>query len=250
MGVRTYIIGLLFLVNLFGCNKDKSAPLQTASPDVDLHIDFHHFVNDLPVSIGSMEYVNANTDTFSIKTIKYFISRLTLHRTNADSVLINHHFYIDQSLNETLSKVIPNVLFEGEYNAISFTVGFHTEDNISNMFTSNPEYQMYWPSNMGGGYHYQKLEGQFLNQGISQNFNFHAGGLDQVDYSIRVKLDQPTFQVTSKELNLNLNMEIQNWFTSPVIWDFAYFGSAIMQNHEAQATIQKNGHDVFSVIVN
>ena len=45
-------------------------------------------------------------------------------------------------------------------------------------------------------------------------------------------------------------MEIQNWFKNPTEWDFAYFGAAIMGNHEAQATIQKNGADVFTSTVN
>jgi hypothetical protein len=35
-----------------------------------------------------------------------------------------------------------------------------------------------------------------------------------------------------------------------VVWDFAYFGPAIMENHEAQETIQKNGVDVFTATIN
>ena len=54
----------------------------------------------------------------------------------------------------------------------------------------------------------------------------------------------------NNQVQIDLDMEIQNWFKNPVDWDFAYFGAAIMGNAEAQATIQKNGKDVFTGTVN
>ncbi|MGB1004455.1 MAG: MbnP family protein [Salibacteraceae bacterium] len=247
---RVLFIALLFFTLLFGCKVNDPVPNSPKEPTTNLFIEFHPFVNSVPVVLDSMGYVNFNGDTFSVKTIKYFISRLTFHKPNTDSFVIHKHFYFDKSLEETMLQNLPKSLFEGEYNAISFTVGFNNQDNVSNMFTANPEYQMYWPSNMGGGYHYQKLEGRFLKNGTPQNFNFHAGALDKTDYSIRVKLTQPSFNITQNDVKLEINMEIQNWFKNPIIWDFNYFGSAIMQNHEAQSTIQKNGHDVFSILIN
>ena len=107
---------------------------------------------------------------------------------------------------------------------------------------------MEWPVPMGGGYHYMKLEGEFIAGLTESFFNFHSGGLDGNSYEVVVDLSDQPFSVAN-ELNIDIKMEIQNWFTNPVDWDFTYFGTGIMGNHEAQETVQKNGRDVYSFAV-
>ena len=46
---------------------------------------------------------------------------------------------------------------------------------------------------------------------------------------------------------IHLNMNIDNWFRNPHTYDITAFGSAIMQNQEAQRILKENGHDVFEV---
>jgi hypothetical protein len=41
-------------------------------------------------------------------------------------------------------------------------------------------------------------------------------------------------------------MNIESWFTTPVVWDFNQWSIMIMQNQMAMDAIKKNGYDVFS----
>ena len=240
--VATLILGLS------NCTPDDPEPEEVKNTTV--HVNFNHFMDGNPIEIDTMKYNNTNGDTFSMRTIKYFISRLTFHRDGKSDVVIKEHHYVEHAIPETESYTYESKIPEGTYTGISFIYGFVNEDNISYMFDEAPEYQMFWPENMGGGYHYQKLEGQYLDNGVRKFFNFHSGGLDKTDYSIKMVLANSSFTVKNQEVNIELDMEIQNWFQNPLDWDFAYFGAAIMGNHEAQAAIQKNGVDVFSATVN
>lgn len=231
------------------CKEDEPDPIVESTP-TEVKIQFNHFVDGAPVEIDTLKYINTNGDTFSMRTIKYFISRVTFHRDGKSDVVLSDMHYVEHAIPSTEMYDFENKIPDGVYTGISFTYGFVNEDNISNMFGTPPEFQMFWPENMGGGYHYQKLEGQYLDDGIKKFFNFHGGGLDKTDYSINVVLPNSGFEVANNLVQINLDMEIQNWFKNPVIWDFAYFGAAIMGNHEAQATIQKNGVDVFTCTVN
>ena len=106
---------------------------------------------------------------------------------------------------------------------------------------------MEWPIPMGGGYHYMKLEGEYINNLETNFFNLHAGGLDGNPYEIHIDLPNSGFEISTNSLELTLNMEISNWLRNPTDWDFAYWGPGIMGNPDAQATVQKNGQNVFSI---
>lgn len=92
-----------------------------------------------------------------------------------------------------------------------------------------------------------KLEGEYINDDVITFFNFHSGSLNGVAYEIHVDLPNSSFDANASNLNVGMAMEISNWFQNPVDWDFAYWGSGIMGNADAQATVQMNGTDVFSV---
>lgn len=246
--IFTWIILSSILITFSNCKKD-SIPNPQESAKTVVKMNFNHLVNHLPVEMDTVKYINANNDSFGIRTIKYFISRVTFHRDTKTDVTLSDFHFVNHELIETLTHEFSQKIPEDSYSSISFVVGFVNTDNKSNMFTSAPEMNMFWPENMGGGYHYQKLEGQYLDNGIKKFFNFHAGGLDQTDYSVKVTLPNSNFKVQNGAVTIDLSMEILNWFQNPVNWDFSYFGAAIMQNHEAQQTIQKNGLDVFSVSI-
>ena len=241
-------IAIGLLVGFSGCNDDVDDVPEEGNTEVTMN--FHHFVDGTVVDMDTMRYISANADTFSVRTIKYFVTRLTFHRDGKDDVVLSDMHYVEEGMDETKSHIYGTKIPSGVYTGISFTYGFINAENISYMFPSAPEYQMFWPENMGGGYHYQKIEGQYYVTGVKKFYNFHSGALDKTDYSINVVLPNSGFEVVNNEVTINLTMEIQNWFKNPNVWDFDYFGAAIMGNHEAQGAIQQNGVDVFTASVN
>ena len=111
---------------------------------------------------------------------------------------------------------------------------------------------MEWPEMMGGGYHFMKFEGRFINA-ANEPFNFraHTGGLRGVDYSFDVVLDAGNRPLPEGEASLTLQMNLEQWFTDPSDWDLNdYFTVAmpgIMMNQAAQESLQENGATVFSL---
>ncbi|NQV01648.1 MAG: hypothetical protein HQ542_03310, partial [Bacteroidia bacterium] len=122
---------------------------------------------------------------------------------------------------------------------------------------------MFWPQYLGGGYHYMKLNGKWLDENQQVNpFDFHLG-IGQIYYSYPDSITgfvQNYFQVTlpnssflmeknqTKEILLIMNIE--NWFRNPNTYDHNIWRGDIMQKQEAMQLACENGHDVFTVIIN
>ena len=113
---------------------------------------------------------------------------------------------------------------------------------------------MYWPEPLGGGYHYMKLNGKYLNENQElAPLNIHLGiGQNEdktVFYQNYFTIEQPIdFTILEDAENqLNLTMIVDNWFRNPNLYDFNEYGSAIMQNQAAQQALKENGNDVFKI---
>ena len=228
---------------LLSCDNDTPGP-----NTVPVNLQFNHLVDNSSVQLDQLIYKNALDQDFSIKTIKYFISDITFHKSDGSKIAFEDILYVDVRTPETVMQTLATNLPVGDYSGISFVHGLKPANNVTGSLGLELDKLMEWPVMMGGGYHYMKLEGEYKAGSTESFFNFHSGALDGVDYSISVELTNQPFTVT-KELDLAFNMEIQNWFTNPVDWDFTYFGSGIMGNQEAQQTVQQNGSDVFSFAV-
>ena len=237
---------IYFFIALMGffisCDKDEPNP-----NNIDVNLQFLHLVDNAPVELNQLIYKNALNQDFSIKTVKYFVSGFKLYKTDGSVLSFDDIHYIDIYDEESLNYTLTDKISGGDYSGISFIHGLAKDENISGRFTEPPESLMEWPEPMGGGYHFMKLEGEYIS--AENYFNFHSGGLDGEAYEVHIDLNNQPFTVTGNELNLQIRMEIQNWFTNPVDWDFTYFGPGIMGNHEAQQTVQKNGANVYSFAV-
>jgi hypothetical protein len=238
MNMRFFLFALT-LAYLSSCSDDPDPNT------VVVNLQLSHLVDNEALQLDQMIYTNAAGQEFSVKTLKYFISDFKVHKIDGGFIPFDDILYIDVREPESLLHTLSKKIAPGEYAGISFVHGLARDQNITNRFTEPPESLMEWPVMMGGGYHYMKLEGDYIARASSGFFNFHSGSLDGTDYAISVDLADLPFDVNN-ELNIELKMEIQNWFTNPVDWDFEYFGSGIMGNSEAQRTVQRNGRDVYS----
>lgn len=236
---------LLFSVLIFlaSCTNNSISP-----DEATIKMDFVHLNNGDELILDDIRYTNEVGQEYSIKTVKYFVSKITFHNSDGTEIISSDIHFVDIRNAETLALELSSKIPYGSYDKISFVYGLVPEDNISASLGLELDRLMEWPVPMGGGYHYMKLEGEYINNNETNFFNFHAGGLDGKAYEIHVDLPSSDFTINDNSLNMNLAMEISNWFTNPVDWDFAYWGSGIMGNPDAQATVQKNGVDVFSVI--
>ncbi len=161
---------------------------------------------------------------------------------------------------------ISQELPEGQYDSIGFTFGLNEADNLTFNYVNPPESFMFWPDTLGGGYHYLKLNGKWKNDTMLTNrpYEFHLGIgqiyqgdsvngaiLDYVQNYFEVSLPQSSFQYNDNNtLNLNIIMNIENWFQNPNEYNLSDYSENIMQDQEAISKACENGRmDVFNVLI-
>ena len=232
----------------------------------DLSINIGYSVNDKPLITDSLCYTNEVGNEFMITEIQWFVSRIELQDERGDWFRLDHKevefpfqyttdwvFYIDTNIPESQVLEIAPIPI-GTYKTLRFVFGMNEEDNQTGLFTDPPESEMFWPDVLGGGYHYMKLNGRFVNSegelvplnvhlGIGQNANHTE--FYQNYFTVELPFD---FTVTENAENqLDLYMIVDNWFRNPNLYDFNVYGSAIMQNQAAQQALKENGKDVFRI---
>ncbi len=220
----------------------------------ELCVNIGYSVNGKALITDSLCYRNDAGNEFLITEIQWFISKMELQDESDEWVAFEpQFFYIDTNIPESQTLRIASIPV-GKYKTLRFVFGLDEEDNRTGLFTDPPESEMFWPDLLGGGYHYLKLNGKYLDSesrltplaihlGIGQNEDHSQ--FYQNYFSVELPID---FTITeSSENQLDLTMIIDNWFRNPNLYDFNEYGSHIMQNQAAQQALKENGNDVFRI---
>ena len=236
---------LLVAAALVSCKKPASYG--------DLTINIDYSVNGKALITDSLCYCNEAGNEFLITEIQWFISKMELQDERGEWISSEQKiFYIDTDIPESQTLQIASIPV-GRYKALRFVFGLDEEDNRTGLFTDPPESEMFWPDFLGGGYHYMKLNGKYLNaEGHLAPLAIHLGigqNEDCTEFYQNYFIVELPIDFTIKENTVNqfdLTMVIDNWFRNPNLYDFNTFGSAIMQNQAAQQALKENGKDVFT----
>ena len=236
------------ILTFTACKKDMPLP-------TNLTINFSQTVDGTDLTnidhpmINTMIYTNAAGEDYSIQTLKYLISDITLHADDGNTLLLDEVHFIDISDASTFSFTYQDVA-NNNYTSISFDMGLDSSKNSSNFYVNEDFHAtMVWPEMMGGGYHYMKLEGTYIND--STFYNTHTGGTMGNDYSFN-KSFAISLNVDDNlgDASIDINMEINNWYQTPNEIAFSTYGAGIMGDMAKQMQLKLNGMtDVFSVSV-
>jgi hypothetical protein len=276
------------LMTAFFVSCDKSNSQQEPSKG-SINLLIEHTMNGFPVEFDKLIYENEAGNQFLLTEIQWFISDIKLHKSDGTYLLIGDdggEYYIDTDIPASFSIKPDFDITADDYTGLSFTFGINDVKNKSHRFVNPPESFMFWPNYLGGGYHYMKLNGKWLNSsGLAEPFNFHLG-IGQIydtiapkskwtDMSVCCKSDhcegyspdnqtmpvtgfiQNFFEVefpqtpiiisAGKTTEVRLEMKVENWFKGPHIYDHNVWGGSIMQQQEAMKLGCENGHDVFTL---
>ena len=259
----TFLLGTLLLITM-SCNKDKPDGNNTSG---HISFSFTHLVDGQALQKDNMKYANTAGNPYEINQVMYFISDVTLHKSDGISKLINDWkdiHYVDIDIPETLKWDVYDDIPEGAYDSVSFVFGITGEKNKSFMFVNPPEVNMMWPDILGGGYHYMMINGSWKdNDNVIKSYAFHMGigqlyksdAYEEVDsiYAFvqnyfNVKLPNSAFTVEpNKTRQIEIIMNIDSWFKTPHVYDHNFWGGAIMQIQPAMQMAKENGFDVFEV---
>lgn len=251
---------LILSIVIFSCCK-KDVIIEDPAPAGNLVINFEHFLDDQIVVPDTYMYINAAGNVYSFYLVRYFISDVNLYKNGVARKIKDwtDYFYIDTDIPSTFKWNVYDDLTPGDYDSISFQFGFKDEDNQSYMFVNNPEKNMVWPDELGGGYHYMQLEGKWIDPNdIKIGYAFHMGRGQTYnannepvapffDNSFRVSLPNSSFTINDgKTTEITIRMNIEKWFKEPHIYDHNQWGGDIMQQQQAMNMAKENGWNVFS----
>ncbi len=255
------ILVLVLVTLLPGCRDKEEKPASAA-----LKLKFHHTVNGENLILNSMIYSNTAGNDYEVTEIMYFISDIKLYLHDGrviEPATWDDIHYIDLNMPESLEWTVGNDIPAGSYDSLTFTFGISAEKNKSFLFVNPPEVNMAWPEMLGGGYHYLMINGWWKNtQETRLPFNFHLGigqiyannsgnvsditGFIQNAFTVKPSVT-PFILESGKTKTADLTMNVDSWFDTPVVFDFNYYGGAIMQNQEAMHVGCLNGANAFNL---
>ena len=229
-----WISGLLLMATLMfmGC-KEK---IEKAT----LKLDLSYVVDGNPLQMNSIQYQNAAGYNYSITKLVYYISNVKLLGDGIDDFQTDMIHYVDITNPSTNQITITEVPY-GQYRGIQFTLGVDASRNTTGGLENNTiNNNMSWPDQMGGGYHHMKLEGLWLDGNNTSAYLMHLGTSHHSNcYQNRA------FKIDSESLTQGLTMNINEWYRTPAVYDFASDGTSIMMNDASMEKLARNGDDSF-----
>lgn len=239
----------MLVVGLFCFFAFSLSSCEYARPTVD--VNFTVSVDEQDLSLHNEVYTNAAGNKYDVRRLLYILTNITLHDDKGTKVMLDDIHFIDFENPETHFLDKPVKIPIARYNAISFTFGLDEQMNFSNAYLETPFHTpMAWPDPMGGGYHYMRLEGAYSHSDGSEPFyNTHLGRWQSFNNHVEVSFPINVVATNKGGYLLELNMNINNWYTNPNTYNFEDFGSGIMGNLTAQDLLSDNGSDVFSVFL-
>ncbi|WP_201987503.1 MbnP family protein [Hymenobacter rubidus] len=216
--------------SLAGCSKDVAVP-QT---EFTLHMDngvattstagittFNSLV------LGTGAYKNANGDDFTVSTLRYYISNVTLKKGDGSSYAVpNSYFLVDQSNADTQDLTMTGVPV-GDYTGISFVVGVDSARSKAGNFTGvlNADKGLLWTMNGVNEFINLELKGN-SPQARTGALTFHiAGYIHSTTNTIRtVTVPFPSTNLlirTDHSPEVHMQVDIAKMFSGPTKIKFA-----------------------------
>lgn len=244
------IIPLIFVsILIAACSSDDD----NTEKQANVYFNFNHHWDDENFTIddfGSTHYTNEFGNTLTINKLRYLISKIELTKESGEIILFeNPYIFVDLEAASTsnLTGTIP----QGDYKSISFVYGFNENMNTSGLYPELNSASWNWPEMLGGGYHYLQMEGFYQSATTPQPYAYHMGTARESEgvfdnNHFTVTLNQ-NFTVNSDSVEIELKMNLAEWFKNPHTWNLEEYNIDLMMNYTAQKRMHDNGKSVFSL---
>lgn len=235
------ILSLLVLAAAVSCSKEQNDPVETGL----LELQFEHQIDGDPLEMDNTFYTNAAGNQYRVILLKYFISGVTLfskgkvifRQSSTPSVISANH---SESCGFTLAEVPA-----GDYDSISFSLGVVPELNYDDAFPLGyDDLGMYWPTSMGGGYHFMRFEGHWKDGDQYGGFAFHIG---QNENLITTGFPLQLSIASAEPAQLDFVMNLNQWFEDPHFYDLKVESGYTMGDTVKMNMLVENGHRVFTL---
>lgn len=224
----------------FSCRKDDA--ITGASSVGKLNIQTEYFCGDTALLFDSIRFRTGAGELISVSKLEYFISDIALHHSGG-VYRVPGSYYLNAA-NKDYQKISAGGIPYGDYDGISFILGVDSLHNVPDGLPGSiVNNEMFWPVQMGGGYHFMKLEGKCNDSSNISGYAIHLGKNANV---IRFIFTMP-FKISQNEAEFILRMDILEWFNNPYQYSLKKDGRYTMASDYLMSLIAGNGSDVFDL---
>jgi hypothetical protein len=245
------LLALSFIA--FSCDDDDET---TPVADVSVNFNFSHTWEGNAIEnsdFDQIQYTNENGEQLSISKLDYLISDITFTNTTTGAVFAAEDYNFISVRNSTNMNFTPNVTLPPGTYSVSFTFGFDDEDNQDGIYQDLNSIGWNVPMMLGGGYHYMRLEGKFIdNTSAEVGYQYHTIRAADITVTPMILTDT-SFEVDLGDIqvvegvDVTVEMDVAEWFKDPNTWDLNVLHSMLMPNYNAQIMMSQNGESVFSL---
>ncbi len=243
---RTAILIILpLMAGLLSCAKEENdppanPPTPVAPAATTLRVE--HYIDDAPLLYDTVLYVTEAGHAYSVSRLEYYISGIRLMTEDCcdEDPVVPGPFYIN-ALNNTAFDL--GALPPGNYTGAELLLGLAPDMNITGALPNTLEnVNMAWPTPMGGGYHFMKFEGHFLNAGTPTGYAMHLGRNENLPTCLAVG----AFQLDNTARTLVLRFNLNEVFRAPHTYDLST-GSYSMGSMMLMSLLRDNCIDAFTI---
>jgi hypothetical protein len=242
---NSFLLLLPALTALFACSKEGSDPPSaspTPAPPTTITLRMEHHMDGVPLLYDTMLYYTEAGHAYSVSRLEYYISGIRLLTDDCCDIepVITGPFYIN-ALNYANFDL--GNLPAGNYTGAELHLGLTPELNITGALPNTLEnVNMAWPTPMGGGYHFMKFEGHFLNAGTPTGYAIHLGRNENLPTCLALG----AFQLDENTHTLVLRFDLNEVFRTPNTYDLST-GSYSMGSMTLMGLLRDNCTDAFAI---
>lgn len=243
---RILFLGTTLLL-LCSCTSSK----KDLGTNVSVH--FSHYWDSIPVSptdFNSLKFTTKNGEILSIENLRYLVSNLVLTDVNNKNFELSKYQLINLGENQLTIPAVEVPL--GTY-TLSFVFGFSEAQNTDGSYPDLNSVSFNIPNMLGGGYHYMQFDGKYIGENLAPApFNYHAIRAVNKENPNAIAFQDTSFKVDlgvlvlTNATEIEIQMNIAEWFKNPYTWDLNELNTVLMPNFEAQLLMSQNGKSVFS----
>ena len=242
------ILIICFLIGLASC---KEEPMQEK---YGVSIQLSETAGSELLIPNDIRYTNLFGNEFSITRLQYIISGIELQHSNGSIYKIDGYQFRDITDPASQLFIADIEVPSGDYSGITLVFGLDEETNLDGAYSDVNLLNWNWPEMLGGGYHFMKMEGKFVNEQSEEiGFATHMGTAreivnnESVFYPNYIDITINSAFTIDAISTIELEMDILKWYEGPNLWDLNTWGSGIMPNYDAQVALGQNGADAFSI---
>lgn len=237
-----HLLPILLVLGLVACRKeeaDEPPPVQPAPAGVTLKLEHH--VDGAPLMLDTLMYTTASGVLYSVSRLEYYLSEIVILGTQGTvNDTIQGPFYVNSAGVTSFSL---GKLGSGTFSGAALLLGLPASTNVSGGLPATLENtNMTWPVPMGGGYHFIKFEGHFVDAGNAVGFAMHVG---KNEYLPHADLPQ-SFSLNGSSGKLVVRFNLNELFRTPHTYDLAA-GNYSMGNTALMGQLRDNAVDAFTI---